>query len=200
MFLSEKYKLAFYEVPRTGSNSITAALTEFDPESPTVIKRLETNVMADYHGYRIPDDFKKPFISLASHRNPYERLWSFWKHRNKNGNPPIFKETSWPRYVQWACDPSSVPEIKKAMFDKPISEMFNCDEIDYWLCFESLEKSWREFGENHGFNLPELKVVRASRKMGHVHEAYNKELASMVASRFEADFIRFGYDFDSWKK
>jgi hypothetical protein len=199
MFVSEKFKLVFFEVPRTGSNSITAALSEFDPVSPTVIKRSQVNIMADYHSFGIPENLSKPYTLFATHRNPYERLWSFWKHRHHNGNPSIFRKTSWLKYVEWACDPSSVPEIKGAMLDVPISEMFDCDDVDRWLRFDSLVDTWQEFGEHYKLALPPLGVKQSSRDMGEMQDAYDQKTAEMVAQRFAQDFTRFNYSIDSWK-
>ena len=40
MFISHKFQLIYFEVPRTGSNSVTRALNELDPESPTLAYNL----------------------------------------------------------------------------------------------------------------------------------------------------------------
>ena len=199
MFISENYRLIFLEVPRTASISITEALTRLDPESPTAIKRLGKNPMAGYHEFNLPDEFDSYPIIFATHRNPYSRLWSFWKHRHKWGNPEIFKSIPWPRYVKWACDPGSAPEIKGAMLDVPISEMFDCDRVSHWLRFESLRNSWDKFSADCNLPLPKLDWLNASIRLGNFQSAFDAELASMVADRFAADFRRFNYDVDSWR-
>ncbi|MFC1849778.1 sulfotransferase family 2 domain-containing protein [candidate division CSSED10-310 bacterium] len=198
MFISEKYKLIFLEVPRTASISITEALTRIDPESATVKRRQEKGAMDGYHSFDLPDEVGKFPLIFATHRNPYSRLWSFWKHRHKWGNPEIFKSVSWPRYVEWACDPTAVPEISGAMLDMPISEMFDCDRVSYWLKFESLRTSWIKLSTDYDLPLPALGWLNASIRLGNFQEAYNAELASMVAKRFAADFERFNYEVGSW--
>ncbi len=199
MFISEKYRLIFLEVPRTGSVSITDALTRIDPQSPTVKIRQEKGAMDGFHNFDLTGDLENYPIIVATHRNPYARLWSFWKHRNKWGNPEIFKSVSWPRYVEWVCDPSTVPEITGAMLDIPISEMFDCERVSYWLKFESLMTSWQQFAADCNLPLPSLNWLNASIRLGNYHTAYNSGLAAMVAGRFAADFKRFNYDVDSWK-
>ncbi len=200
MFISDNYNFVFFEVPRTGSNSVSAALAQFDPDSETVLKRTQINVTADYHDFILPTQPQDPYIVFAAHRNPYARLWSFWKHRHRNGNPAVFRTTSWPRYVEWVCDPDSVPEIQNAMLDIPISEMFDCDRIDYWIRFESLIESWKNFGQEYGFDLPKLEIKQSSPDMGTMQNAYDQEMAAKVANRFAADFERFNYDTDSWSQ
>jgi hypothetical protein len=155
--------------------------------------------MDGYHRFDLPDKVEKFRIILASHRNPYDRLLSFWKHRHKWGNPEIFKSISWPRYVEWACDPSAAPEITGAMPDVPISEMFDCDRVSHWLKFESLRTSWAKFSKDCELPLPKLGWLNASIRIGNFQKAYDTALASMVAERFAADFVRFNYDTGSWK-
>ncbi len=201
MFISDALKLVFFEVPRTGSNSVTAALNELDPEAPTAKTRSQRGVTFDYHVFMLPTDLPQAgYRLLAAHRNPYERLWSHWKFRNKYGNPPVFRTTSWERYVQWACDPSSAKEIRGAMLDVPICEMFDCDRVDNWLQFEDLEQSWLKLSKDMGIALPPLPLKHSSPIKGDFRDAYNHELASLVFTRFAADFERFGYDPDSWKR
>ena len=199
MFISEKYKFIFIEIPRTASRSITEALTQLDPESPTVKRRQKKGAMDGYHSFALPDELEKFPIIFATHRNPYSRLRSFWKHRHKWGNPEMFKSVSWSRYVEWACNPTAVPEITGAMPDVPISEMFDCDRVNYWLRFESLRTSWLQFSTDCDLPLPALGWLNASVRLGNFQKAYNAELASMVAERFAADFRRFDYDVGSWQ-
>jgi hypothetical protein len=199
MFISEKYKLIFLEVPRTASNSISEALTRIDPYSPTVKRRREIDAMDGYHDFGLPDEVEKHYVIFATHRNPYDRLWSFWKHRHRWGNPEIFKSVSWPRYVEWACDPSAAPEITGAMLELPISEMFDCDRVTYWLKFESLRTSFIKIASDCDLPLPKLPWLNASVRLGNFQKAFDARLASMVADRFIVDFERFNYDVDSWK-
>jgi hypothetical protein len=198
MFISDNYKLVFLEVPRTGSRSITNALTRLDPDSPTVQLRNITGALDHYHSCHIPDRVDDSYVIVAAHRNPYDRLWSHWKFRHQWGNPEIFKSISWQRYVSWACNPDSAPEISGALLELPITEMLDCELITHWLDFEQLATSWRQLVEDTGLPLPELDWINRSVTMGASREAYDRELASMVAERFAADFIRFQYNTESW--
>ena len=103
----------------------------------------------------------------------------------------MFRTTSWERYVQWACDPSSAKEIRGAMLDVPICEMFDCDRVDNWLQFEDLEQSWLKLSKDMGIALPPLPLKHSSPIKGDFRDAYNHELASLVFTRFAADFERF---------
>lgn len=199
MFISDHYKMVFLEVPRTGSRSITMALTQMDPDSPTAKIRNETGALIYYHSCHIPDHVDDSYIIVASHRNPYERIWSHWKFRRQYGNPDIFKSISWQRYVSWACNPDSVPEITNALIEMPINEMMDCDRVTHWLNFEGLETSWQQLIEDTALPLPDLDWINRSPVMDQYPQAYDSDLANMIAERFAGDFTRFNYDVDSWR-
>ena len=200
MFISPRYKFVFLEVPRTGSHSVTNALTQLDPESPTALERRKQGWFYKYHDVQVPWELKDTYCIFAAHRNPYSRLWSYWKHRNATGNPEVFKTLSWERYVAWACDPHAVPEIQSAMPDVPVSELVECEGVDFWLRFETLDQSWIELGEHLDLNLPRLKMANASQPRIDYRDAYNADLAGKVFERFREDFQQFHYAENSWRR
>jgi len=199
MFISHSHKLLFLEVPRTGSRSISQALTELDPESPTVAARRTSRGAADYHGFKNELLADPAYRVVATHRNPYERLWSFWKHRRNTGNPPIFHTISWSSYVDWVCDPTTVPELVNAQRDIPIAEMFDLDRVDFWLDFSHLGQNWAQLAQTLGLPLPPLKIINSSPDHGYLSNAYSPSIARRVSERFSKDFDYFGYSRDSWK-
>ena len=193
MFISERYKLIFLEVPRTGSRSVTKALVQLDPESPTHRLRQLRGNYYNYHNNNLTGYVDDDYRIIAGHRNPFDRVWSYWKHRRTSGNPKILKSIEWPRYVDWVYDPASVPEIKKANMDIPITEMFDPEIIDYWLCFESLDRSWWECAQTLNFPYIALKKVNRSPEIGEFKHAYTADTAKKVLNRFQSDFEYFGY-------
>lgn len=199
MFISHHYRLVFLEVPRTASRSVSDALARLDPEAPTARARRRNGAAVDYHKVQVDAVYLDNYCVVASHRNPYHRLWSHWKHRHKNGNPEIFKAIAWPRYVEWACCPSAVPEIRGANHEMPITEMFDCRSVDFWLSYEELSRSWRELATQYGLPLPELSSTNQSEATPSFNDAYDDELAELVGARFAADFELFGYSRESWK-
>ncbi len=199
MFISHKYKIVFLEVPRTASRSITTALALLDPQAPTVIARQQQNTLEDYHNFDCAEISDKSFRVIATHRNPFDRLWSFWKYRRNTGNPEIFKSISWLQYVDWVCDPSSTPQISGALLDCPIAEMFDLDRVDFWLDFEQLSESWQKLGKKYSLPLTPLVSINASPRYKHAADHLNESVAKRISDRFSQDFEYFGYSKDSWK-
>ena len=199
MFISEKHRFVFFEVPRTGSRSISDVLARFDPDSSTAVRRESDGSHIDYHNFSLGELKDSNYKVIATHRNPYERLWSFWKHRHKRGNPEIFKMISWPTYVDWVCSPEVVPELQGALQDIPITEMLDADRTDFWLDFARLDQSWLDLSAFLRVTLPALPKLNASSATLSPPAAYTETIAARISERFDKDFEFFGYDRDSWK-
>lgn len=198
MFISHRYEFIFLEVPRTGTHSVSNLLYEIDPESPTAEQRLAGDPYFAYHDFRIPRELHG-YTIIAGHRNPYSRLWSYWKYRNRTGNPEMFKSVSWHEYVRWACNPEDVPRITGAIEDKPVTELLEGTRVDVWLRFDHLREDWRAVCARLGLPHTELEHINPSQKRGGFRSAYDAWLAGKVHKRFRADFETFGYSPDSWR-
>jgi len=199
MFISNRYELIFFEVPRTGSNSITQLLNRIDPDSPSLEERRRRGGGWSYHYVtELAGEFPH-YRFVAAHRNPYARLWSFWKHRRHGGNPEIFRSLSWKRYIDWVCNPEHVPEVEGAMPDIPITEMLDVQRVTHWLDFHRLDESWQRLAGETGMPKTPLPRVNASPDHGDMYHAFDEPLAMRIAERFAADFEHFGYDTASWQ-
>ncbi|MEO0436654.1 MAG: DUF5672 family protein [Pseudomonadota bacterium] len=199
MFLSHTFRLVYFEVPRTGSNSVSRLLGSLDPQSPTVVERSEAGAGASFH--HLPENLleQHDYRLIATHRNPFDRLWSFWKHRKQNGNPDSFKQLSWVDYVDWACNPNSSICVPNALRDIPIVEMVDPERVDFWLDFHNIEESWAQLSERCSLPTMKLPKINASPDHGPMQQAYSESLAALVIERFRADFEFFQYDTESWR-
>ena len=199
MFISHKHQLIYFEVPRTGSNSVTQTLNGLDPESPTVVGRELHGSYRDYHHFTEEAGKHPEYRLIAGHRNPYDRLWSFWKHRKQTGNPSAFRTISWARYIDWVCEPASSKEVAGALLDVPIAEMLDIAKVGFWLDFHRMEASWAQLCDELDVPLVALARVNVSPDHGEMQSAYTKGMAERVAKRFAEDFAYFGYGLDSWR-
>lgn len=198
MFVSHKYKLLFFEVPRTASRSVSAVLANVDPESPTSIKRRTESQAYSYHLFDQNLLAAHPeYHLIAAHRNPYHRLYSHYKYRARYGNPNNLKSLSFDEYVRWVYEPASRPDLSNAMVDSAIVELLPYEKVDFWLRFETLNDDWLALQQTLGYALPALPKINGSGSLG-IHQPYTPELAQMVLNRFKDDFLTFGYSADSW--
>lgn len=199
MFISHTYKLIFFEVPRTGSRSISSCLARLDPRSPTAVVRAVKRNLYQYHVYDQSLIEKHPdYALIAVHRNPYDRLRSHFKYRKQHGNPDQFKEFSFEQYVMWVCTGTTGLLDQYAMLDKPITELVRVDDVDHWLRFDSLTRDWGALAESLAIKLPELPSINGSKPMYNQESTYSESLSGMVYKRFESDFEQFGYAKNSW--
>ena len=199
MFVSHTYKLLFFEVPRTGSRSITKALTQLDPRSPTAVIRAVKKNLYHYHVYDQTLVDKHPeYAVIAVHRNPFERIQSHYKYRKQHGNPGELKRFTFAQYVRWVCEGELPFEIGPVMLDRPICELLPYIAVDHWLAYDSLNTDWRRVEETLQVDLPELPHINQSNAQFDSNTAYTPELADMILSRFAEDFRQFNYATDSW--
>jgi len=200
MFVSHNYKLLFFEVPRTGSRSVTLALTTFDPRSPTAVIRAAKRNLHHYHLYdQALVDKHADYSLIAAHRNPYERIRSHYKYRKQYGNPDGVKNFSFEQYVLWACKGELPFEIAPASIDQPICELIPPSEVDHWLSFDNLVSDWQQLSEKLQIDLPNLLHINNSKPELDAHSQYTQELADLVYERFKQDFDHFGYANESWQ-
>jgi glycosyltransferase involved in cell wall biosynthesis len=199
MFLSTTYKLLFLEVPRTGSHSVTEALVKLDPFAPTQMDRVAKGPMHQYHMFQIPEAVDDSYTIVATHRNPYSRIWSHWKYRHERGNPKIFTRIDWPSYARWACSLPISEKITGAINETPITRMPNTDKVDFWLRYENLAESWQALGDQMGICLPRLRHINQSTRSNSWSTDFNEQTAKMLADYYTEDFAAFDYAKDSWK-
>lgn len=194
LFVSHSYNLIFYEVPRTGSRSISHALASLDPRSPTAVVRALKRNLYHYHVFdntlieRHPD-----YALVAVHRNPFDRIRSHFKYRKQYGNPDELKQFSFSDYVNWVCEGKLPFEIGPAMIDKPITELLPCDRVDHFLDFENLAEGWNSLGTALDIKLPSLSNINNSSDIYNEQSEYTPELTGKIVKRFAADFECFGY-------
>ncbi len=200
MFISHTHKLLFFEVPRTGSRSITQALTRLDPRSPTAVVRAVKRNLYNYHVYEQSVVDKHPDYSLiAVHRNPYDRIRSHYKYRKQYGNPEGFKKLTFKQYLEWVCLGELPFEIGPAMIDKPICELLPFSQVNHWLAFETLNADWKTLSDTLDIKLPQLQCINSSHEEYSRGSVYDDDLANLVLKRFDSDFDQFDYNRDSWR-
>lgn len=199
MFVSHTHKLFFYEVPRTGSRSITQALTKLDPRSPTAVIRAVKRNLYHYHVFdQALIDRHPNYAVIAVHRNPFERIHSHYKYRKQYGNPDELKRFSFEEYVRWVCEAELPFEIGPAMLDKPICELLPYASVDHWLAYDQLNADWQLVRETLQIDLPELPHINQSNSGINANSVYTPKLASMIVNRFAEDFSQFSYATNSW--
>jgi hypothetical protein len=199
MFVSHAHKLLFFEVPRTGSRSITRALTTMDPRSPTAVVRMVKRNLYHYHVYdqRLVDRHPE-YTLIAVHRNPFDRIRSHYKYRKQFGNPDELKRFSFEDYIRWVCLAELLIDIAPAMIDRPITELLPYSKVNYWLSFDNLVGDWQRMATNLKLDLPILPHINHSNSKLDSEAIYTAPLAKLMQNRFIKDFEQFGYELGSW--
>ena len=197
MNVSHRWKLLFFEVPRTGSRSITAALNTLDPEGPINQLRNDDGA-AEYHVYRADWVEAHPdYLLFATHCNPYARLYSHYCIRKQWYARDALKALNFDDYVAWTTAPERSPLTQEFNVDRPITELLPHRAVHVWLRFAHLDEDWQQLRALTNAPLPHLQSSNESQKTSSA--PYSETTASAVYERFAQDFEVFGYDKDSWQ-
>ena len=194
MIVSEKLKLLFIEVPRTGTTSMAEALLAL----PGAI-RLSTRKTA--HHTEVPVKEWREFFTFATVRNPYAREYSVYQLRRQYKTPQRWwhkgtvsaaKGKSFKQYIRW------LQRGKGLEFDTPMAVFLRPVRIDKLLRFEELPGAFEDldFAREFSLELPKLNTVIDDDWRGH----YDKSTAEAVWEYAHEDFETFDYDRNSWRE
>lgn len=208
MLISHSHRFVFVHIPKTGGNSVAAALHPFAtrgswegdcPEKHLTAWQIRQRFF-QYHDWN-------DYFSFAFVRNPWELLHSdYWYCRSQvdriTGNPD--------RYVRhWAMKVLRVAKMSFSEFvhthwSRSLCQTFcQCtgeDVVSFIGRFEDLANDFAQVCDSIGLSQP-VQLVRqnttllAGRPRHDYRLDYTPQLRDVVARRFAYDIDRFGYEF-----
>ncbi len=143
-----------------------------------------------------------PNYSFGFVRNPLDRLVScyvqkvemndlkknFWKYGNQLTQGITFRN-----FAEFVCQtPDSIADRH---FKSQHCFLFHNDQliVDYLGRFENLKEDWKEISQR--YELPSLSHINKSIRLD-LNNYYSRELAEMVADRYQKDIKLLGYESD----
>lgn len=206
MLVSDKHKLVFVHIQKTGGATITNILREYTPDVRGLGARHQFAVQGQKKlGASWDDYFKFAFV-----RNPWARLVSWHamiRRAEKRGARPQNK--LW-RYAQQ--NSSNFDEFIRLCTDeiqvgRGVRYSFTYNQLDYvtdekgeFLVdfvgrLENFDDDLRTVLTKTGISLEAVPQYNRS-KHGHYSEMYTPETEEIVRRRFERDIDFFGYEFE----
>ncbi len=193
MIVSERLKLLFIEVPRTGTTSMAEALLTL-PDAIRISRRKTA------HHTEVPVDAWREFFTFATVRNPYAREYSVYQFRRQykepqrvwhKGTVSAAQDKSFKQYIRW------LQRGKGLEFDTPMAVFLRPVRIDKLLRFEDLPGCFEDldFAREFNLELPKLNTIIDD----DWRTRYDKSTADVVWEYAREDFKTFGYDRDSWR-
>lgn len=199
----------FIRIPKTASRAI----------KETELFECKRHVPVQHLQKKYKDTWKGD-TSFCVVRNPYDRLVSCYFCGQKffeDRQYPYFSEFGGYKSFKSFCRDKNNPFLfgkvhrarKRKKNKKIIHPHFRSQcywvlnkkkeiGVDYILKYESLEDDWKKFLSSQNLPHVNLKVVNKS-KHKPFYKYYTKEMAQIIYEKYESDFVRFGYSFDSYK-
>jgi len=188
VFISEKKKLIFVHVPRTGGLSIQESLHGCLKCSPLVSEETKHETLCELSS-RVAVDVSEYFV-FGFVRNPWERVVSSYTHIQDN------LSISFDDFVEEMINPRSwVQELHLLKGQKA----FFLDGKGVFVAgfvgrFERLGEDLKKVGKMIGVDV-ELGHLNSSQH-GEFREFYTEKTREIVGSVFSEDITFFGYDYE----
>ena len=197
--ISKEHKCIFIHVPKTGGTSIEKV---FKTKMPSSCKHL---TMSDYEN-ELKTEIEKYFI-FSVIRNPWDRLVSYWKHRQGKPHAPIDGKINefgkWLKFIS-SLDLNNLNGVTVRGnihdFKTGLDLQFKClvnnkNEINANLIrFENLQQDFNTICDKIGIPRQQL-PHRLKTKHKHYTEYYDEETKQIVAEKYAKDIEYFGYQF-----
>jgi len=190
MIISEKNKITFIAIPKTGTRSVYSIL----------IEHFGGKLLQE-HGFKVPAKYEE-YYTFTVVRNPYDRLVSaWWSTTQRDGDrygyvKELKGDTSFLNY----CKNLKRFENKIIPHLQPQCNWFN-NRIDKIIRYENINEEWLDLPFNTSKqplphkNPTTMVASNNSIPRDHYSTYLNDEIISIINQRYNQDFIKFGYDF-----
>lgn len=195
MIVSQRLRLIFIHIQKTGGSSIEHVLRQLDPGIGSHLYEDRRHIPASEFSRMVPREVWEGSFKFAFVRNPWDRLVSW--HCMCVQNPPAnsFTQAVQARHVDFAdflrdTEDPLLERTRRNQID------FLTDEsgqslVDFVGRYERLEEDFARLGLAGAPALPRLNSTR--RRDYRLY--YTDELREIVAERFARDCAHFGYSF-----
>ena len=203
--ISHKHKFVFICVPKTGSTSITTALSKYCIKNfPPQKKHFS---YSEYlNNKKKTEKIDKDYFSFSFVRNPFDRLVSQFHYTGRRWWDKVgFTEAlkfGFKNYVKHMVAqniPFSVHRYRSKrkldQADEDWSQLQFLDEgVDFIGRFENLQEDFNFVCDKIGIPRQELPHENKSKHKNYT-EYYNDETKQIVAEKYAKDIEYFGYEF-----
>ena len=182
LVVSREHGFVYYQVPKVATQSLTKAISQLDPDC-----------LVSPRGDVIPRSLKG-LKSFAFVRDPWDRLYSCWCNRIRDGYRlarfyPELCDLEFEDFVEviskWdlrVCDPHL--RLQSRLVPKAVGFVGR---------LETLVNDYDRLGLHLGVDLPALPWRNASSPTSTEHDPFSPQLRRQVAQLYAADVERFGY-------
>lgn len=211
VLVSDKLKLIFVHIPKTGGSSVNLWMRQLDPRVRALCTRPHEPIshIANNHGEEISG-----YTTFTVVRNPWERAVSLFHYRKlrKEIQPShwpsrtdidslSFREVVLksldqnPKYND-VCPPRDAPQI--AWLEPSCTAWISLKgriAVDHTCKLETLQQDIIGIAKKAGVTAPHLPHINRT-EHHHFAHYYDLETVEIVANMYERDLINFKYSFD----
>lgn len=204
MLISRKHNFAFVHVPKTGGDSVSAALAPFADINGSQGRSKHwpaRRVRKEYFEGRTWGDC----VSFGTVRNPWEQVHSdYWFCRQSpvpseslgswRDKVVRCKEIGFAEFVVDICGEHG--RSGRGLFGHYLADRCGNQMVSHILRHEQLANEWPRLCQRIGIPEVELPRKNVTRGRPDYREGYDDKSQFLVGRKFAVDIERFGYSFD----
>lgn len=220
LFVCDK-NLVYVSLPKCASSSIQASILKlYDLKLPKIIpKKVQHTIRLVYknHKTKMRKKEKKEILKdkyiFTFVRNPYKRFFSWYTDKvlkSTELNSFIPKELAFLDNTKIKYTFKDIVRIICLMDNDIIDDHLksmnyiinkNVDRLNYVGRVENIKEDWEIMKKLYDSNLEDLENKNKSKlKTNTFSNNFDQETADLIYERYKDDFIRFGYDKNSWRE
>jgi len=202
-FVSDKYKLIFIHIPKNAGTTISEALCKIHGTQLVGIDKgiyqhegVGLGVPTKFRPNRIDvhDTYKdiinkypkaKDYHAFAVISNPWERIFSFWKHKKRRGDEDLDHSLSF----------SDALRKSNVLLLQPQLWWFSENPSIWFLRKERLEQDFWYWCHLMRLEKPQLTKLNTDIEKDNYKNHYDEYGIDLIKEFYRAEIERFGYEF-----
>lgn len=193
MIISDKHKLVFFHIPKTGGSSITKLLIEKYKGKPYYDKHCNVD-----WGMRLLGN-RRNYFKFSIVRNPFSRMVSWYNHlvEERKADKEIIDPRNFYYFLEYYRKTKEHSKMEMFQYDQNQFDFLIPDKsnLNYIIKLESIDKQWKDICDIKKMRYYKVPHERKGIEIDY-REYYDEKLVAYMQNIFRIDLEYFDYDFN----
>lgn len=197
MFVSFEKGLLFLANMKCASSSVSQSIRAYCEITPQSEKTITHRPMSSALDYLEARDYKtEGLTSFVTIRNPWARVYSFYKHvKAEPSKHPFWRDAArFETFEDFLLDSGVQEHLAELNFDHFCVDKKRGKRVDFCFRQETLLKDLKPFLADRGIEIPGLPQARTNGRESDVSAYYDHKTSAIVGDIFASDVMAGMYE------